>query len=292
MRVCLSICACVAFNFFVQAQIPPPIGPTITVPGITWGAPIKLVVYGDTRFTDPSDVTDTNPKARQFLAKQVADEKPLAVFLTGDTPFTGADPADWKVFQQETSAWREEHLYIFPTTGNHETKGGAAAGIANYLANFPQLKGCRYYSAQIGNLYLIAIDVTQYNYKQSPQGRWFQSQLEHIPPGIDFVFIMDHMPWMADLQSQIAAGLPGPNELALRDLVEAEAEKSRAKFIVLNGHIHNYERFERKGITYIISGGGGAKPYPISCVAMRNFTENPIRRNRHRSSTTTMWSFR
>ena len=70
------------------------------------------------------------------------------------------------------------------------------------------------------------------------------------------------MPWMADLQSQIAANLPGPNEVALRELLESEAPKSRAKFIVVNGHIHNYERFERKGITYLISGGGGAKPYP------------------------------
>ncbi len=252
-----------ALGLPAYAQTPPPIGPTITVPGIAPGAPMKLIAYGDIRFTDPSNVTDTNPKVRQFLVKQVANEKPLAIFLTGDTPFTGADPADWKVFQEETAVWREEHLYVFPTTGNHEYKGGRDAGIANYLANFPQLKGCAYYSAQIGNVYLISIDVTQYNYKQSPQGRWLTSQLEHIPPNADFVFVLDHMPWMADLQSQIAANLPDPNEIGLRELLESEASKSRAKFIVVNGHIHNYERFERKGITYLISGGGGAKPYPI-----------------------------
>lgn len=224
---------------------------------------MKLIAYGDIRFTDPTNVTDTNPKVRQFLVKQIATEKPLAIFLTGDTPFTGADPADWKVFQDETAAWREEHLYVFPATGNHETKGGHDLGVANYRTNFPQLKGNVYYSAQIGNVYLISIDITQYNYKQSPQGRWFISQLEHIPPDIDFVFILDHMPWMADLQSQIAANLPGPNEVGLRDLLESETPKSRAKFVVINGHIHNYERFERNGITYLISGGGGAKPYPV-----------------------------
>lgn len=261
MPLCLFLC-CLVFSFSAHSQTPP-IGPTIIVPGATPGTPIKLVVYGDIRFTDPANMTDTNPKVRQFLVRQVADEKPRAIFLTGDTPFTGADPADWKVFQNETAVWREDHLYVFPTTGNHEMKGGADAGVANYLANFPQLKGFRYYSAQIGNVYLISIDVTQYNYKQSPQGRWLQSQLEHIPPDIDFVFIMDHMPWMADLQSQIAASLPEPNEIGLRDFVETEAARSRAKFIVVNGHIHNYERFERKGISYIISGGGGARPYPI-----------------------------
>jgi acid phosphatase type 7 len=264
-RGCLRLSAfcCLALSLLVHAQTPPMTGPTITVPGVTPGAPMKLVVYGDIRFTDPANVTDTNPKVRQFLVKQVAEERPLALFLTGDTPFTGADPADWKVFQAETAAWREERLNVFPVTGNHESKGGYDAGIANFLANFPQLKGCLYYSAQIGNVYLIALDVTQHNYKESPQGRWLQSQLEHIPADVDFVFLVDHMPWMADEQSQIVVDLPGLNEISLRDLLESEAPKSHAKFIVVNGHIHNYERFERKGITYLISGGGGAKPYPV-----------------------------
>jgi hypothetical protein len=246
-----------------QPQAPPMIGPAITVPGIVPGAPIKLVAYGDSRFTTPANTADTNPRVRQFLVKEVAQEKPLAIFLTGDTPFTGADPADWKVFQQETAAWTAEQLLIFPTTGNHEVKGGHDAGIANYLANFPQLKGHPYYSAQIGNVYLISLDTTAPSGAGSPQRAWLQSQLEHLPADVDFVFLMDHMPLMADVQSQIAASLPAPNEVSLRALLEEEAPKTHAKFVVLNGHIHNYERFERNGITYLISGGGGALPYPV-----------------------------
>lgn len=242
---------------------PPMTGPSFVLPGIAPGSQMKLVAYGDSRFTDPSNVSDTNPKVREYLAKQMAAEKPFAIFLTGDTPFTGADPADWRVFQQETAAWRAEHLHVFPTTGNHEVKGGYDAGIANYRANFPDLKGYLYYSAQMGNVYLISIDTTQASGAGSPQHAWLQSQLEHIPSDVDFVFLLDHMPWMADVQSQIAASLPAPNEIALRNLLEEEAPKSRAKFVVINGHIHNYERFERKGITYLISGGGGASPYPV-----------------------------
>jgi hypothetical protein len=247
----------------VPPQTPPMIGPSFTVPGIAPGEAMKLVAYGDTRFTDPSNMGDTSPKVRRFLVKQIAAEKPLAIFETGDTPFVGADPADWKVFQQETEAWREEHLYFFPTTGNHEVKGGYDAGLANYRANFPQLKGCLYYSAQIGNVYLIALDTTQSSSAGSPQRAWLESQLAHLPSEVDFVFFLDHMPFMADVQSQIAASLPGPNEIALRGILEAAAAKSHAKFVVINGHIHNYERFERNGITYLISGGGAAKPYPV-----------------------------
>ncbi len=42
-----------------------------------------------------------------------------------------------------------------------------------------------------------------------------------------------------------------------------QAAASHAKFVVFNGHIHNYERFEMNGITHVITGGGGARPYPI-----------------------------
>jgi acid phosphatase type 7 len=246
-----------------SAQTAPMVGPSLTIPGVAPGDAMKIVAYGDSRFTETGNVTDTNPKIRQFLVKQVAEEKPLALFLTGDTPFVGADVADWKVFEQETQAWRDEHLYVFPTTGNHEVKGGYAAGIANYSANFPQLKGWLYYSAQIGNVYLISLDTTQASSVGSPQRAWLQSQLDHLPAEADFVFILDHMPLMADVQSQIAADLPAPNEISLRELLEASAAKSHAKFVVVNGHIHNYERFERNGITYLISGGGAARPYPV-----------------------------
>jgi hypothetical protein len=35
------------------------------------------------------------------------------------------------------------------------------------------------------------------------------------------------------------------------------------KVIVFSGHNHNYERYVEKGITYIVTAGGGATPYPI-----------------------------
>jgi acid phosphatase type 7 len=54
-----------------------------------------------------------------------------------------------------------------------------------------------------------------------------------------------------------------PNEKALAAFLAKEAPASRAQFIVIAGHIHNYQRFSQDGITYLVSGGGGAKPYPV-----------------------------
>jgi hypothetical protein len=38
---------------------------------------------------------------------------------------------------------------------------------------------------------------------------------------------------------------------------------SHARFVVIAGHIHNYERFERDGVVYLVSGGGGAPQQTI-----------------------------
>jgi hypothetical protein len=52
------------------------------------------------------------------------------------------------------------------------------------------------------------------------------------------------------------------------------AGHSRARFVVSAGHIHNYERLERDGVVYLVSGGGGAAPYEIDRAAARRYLGN------------------
>ena len=78
--------------------------PTFTVSDLPVGRPLRVVVYGDMRFTDPSNTSDTHPGVRKWLAQKVGEEKPDILLLTGDMPFHGSDPADWKIYSQETAA--------------------------------------------------------------------------------------------------------------------------------------------------------------------------------------------
>jgi hypothetical protein len=237
--------------------------PTLVFSQFVPGQPLRLVAYGDMRFTDPAVTSGTNPRVRKWLADRIAEEHPEVLLLTGDMPYTGASAADWLIFQAETARWRDERIVQLPSTGNHEVNGGADEGIANYLANFPAIEKHRYYSAILGSVEVISLDMTQATAASSPQGKWFAAQLNHVPRQIDFLFILFHGPWMADKQSQIFAGLPAPEAIALRDILEARLAQIRAKVVVFNGHIHNYERFERRGVEYVITGGGGAEPYPL-----------------------------
>ncbi len=237
--------------------------PTFTVSDLPVGLPLRLVVYGDMRFTDPSNRSDTHPGVRKWLAQKVGEERPDILLLTGDMPFHGSDPADWKIYSQETAVWTQERLRIYPTIGNHEGLPDPIRGMRNYFAAYPQIENHDYYSVRLGNIYLITLDSSTFLNEGWPQYRWLEAQLAHLPASADFVFFLFHQPLVSDLQTAFMLGIPDPSVLRLRHELEASAARSRAKFVVFNGHIHNYERFDMNGIMHVITGGGGARPYPI-----------------------------
>jgi len=238
-------------------------GPTFTVSDAQLPNPVTFIAYGDQRFTDPSNAVSTNPRIRQWLVNQIATERPAAVIMNGDVPLAGDRMADYTVFQAETKSWRDLHLAVFPTLGNHEFQGDPQVDLENWWAAFPELRNRRWYSAQLGShVYLIALDSGASLQPGSDQARWIESQVGGLPPSVDFVIITLHHPPVADIQTHIEVDHnPRPNEIALRDYLTKVVQTSRVRFLVSAGHIHNYERNVVSGITYLVSGGGGAPPY-------------------------------
>jgi acid phosphatase type 7 len=241
-------------------------GATFTVQDSELPPNLSLVVYGDMRFTHPEDVVDTNPAARQALVAKVAEEHPDALLLTGDVPFRGRDVFDYEEFAKETAAWRSEHLRVYPVLGNHELSGtGFHNPLENWWNAFPELKDRRWYSVALGSrIWILALDSNSALTPGSPQRAWIDDQIAHLPPSVDFVFIVLHHPPVADIQTRrYVDHNPRPNEISLRDDLSSLAPRTHAQFIVTTGHIHNYERFSVDGVTYLVSGGGGARPHEI-----------------------------
>jgi hypothetical protein len=247
----------------VKAGAKPDSKPTLVLPKFVAGKPIRLIAYGDMRFTDPATVKGTNPKVRNWLAEKIGAEKPEALLLTGDMPYVGDKTADWDEYQKETASWKAGGFPVFPCTGNHEIYYDKERGLKNYLDNFPLIQRHLYYTAVLGSVEVMSLDMTQPVDAHSEQGRWYATQLDHIPASVEFLMILYHIPWVADTQSQFVAGLPSKDALTLRNVLESRLSHIHAKVLVFNGHIHNYERFERYGVEYIVTGGGGAVPYPI-----------------------------
>jgi hypothetical protein len=248
------------------AGTPEPSGPTFSINEQDLKSPPTVVAYGDMRFTDPANVTATNPAARRALVQRISADKPDAILLNGDVPWHGGDSSDYAVYRAETQVWRDANLRIFPALGNHEFAGCEVPRcLANWWAAFPKLKGRRWYSVRLGaKIYAIALDSDDSLLPGSNQLRWLQSQIASLPADVEFVLISMHHPPVADIQTRfIVDHNPRPNEIALAEFLQTASAACRARFIVAAGHIHNYQRFLQDGIVYLVSGGGGAAPYQI-----------------------------
>jgi hypothetical protein len=62
----------------------------------------------------------------------------------------------------------------------------------------------------------------------------------------------------------------------LAKTLEVRQAHARYRIVVFSGHVHNYERHEHGGVTYFVSGGGGAHAYPIERAADDPFQSKEI----------------
>jgi len=227
--------------------------------------PFRFVAYGDTRFHDPSDTEPANPGARKALVQAIADANPSFICFTGDIVYDGYDADDWKVWDSETSILREKKIPIYPALGNHDLHGDAKIALGNYFQRFPALKDSRYYSVRIANTLVLVLDSSLEELTGS-QGEWLTAKLDHVPSDVDFVFVMDHHPPYTSSSDDKKFGgghSARPHEQALAKMLEERQAHARYRIVFFSGHVHNYERHEHGGVTYFVSGGGGAHAYPI-----------------------------
>jgi hypothetical protein len=225
-----------------------------------------VIAYGDMRFTDPSETKATNPKVRRWLVDKVALEKPTAIVISGDVPYVGERAADYAQFHAETAVWRTAKIPVFPALGNHEMRGDVKRCLENWWSEFPQLRDKRWYMSEVGEkIVVLSLDSSLPLTLGSEQIKWVEQQLVNLKKPVRFVIFNLHHPPVADIETGDGASHnPRPNEIALADYLKTAPQSKRVRFIVNAGHIHNYERFFRDGTVYLVSGGGGAAPVPVT----------------------------
>ena len=225
--------------------------------------PFHFVMYGDIRFTDPANTRPSDPVRRELLVKEIAEDKPAFVVINGDLVLRGGNPDDWKQWDAGSKPFRDAHVRIFPVIGNHELSNDPAA--TNYFAHFPELKDKRWYSVHYRNCMLFLLDSSM-DQEGGDQWMWLDHELHHLPKETRFVFFALHHPPITQSSPNLLTGghSARPQEQALAGLIEAAHARTGLPMFVVAGHVHNYERYERNGVEYIVAGGGGATPYEIN----------------------------
>jgi Calcineurin-like phosphoesterase len=194
---------------------------------------------------------------------RIAAEKPAAILIGGDLVYEGRNPDDYRTYRSETRAWSDENIPVFPALGNHEFKG-CAPEVADCLENWWSafgdlpLRPHRWYSVAIGsNLLALVLDSDAALKPGSEQRAWFEEQMAGADDQVKFILILLHYPPVRD---PFFPRMRDEQEIA--SYLAFHARSLRARVLVIGSHVHNYERYARDGVTYIVSGGGGAKPVP------------------------------
>jgi hypothetical protein len=228
--------------------------------------PVTVIVYGDMRFTDPANVTATNPSARTALIARIAEQKPDAILLSGDVPWHGGTADDYVQFRTETALWRSLRLRVIPALGNHEfSQCLPEVCLENWWTTFPELRGKRWYDTEVTpQVRVLSLDTMSPLVGGSEQRAWLEHQVATLPESVQFLIVTLHHPPVADIQTRVYVDHnPRPNEIALAEYLKKAAHTIRARIVVAAGHVHNYERFLQDDVVYLVTGGGGAVPYEV-----------------------------
>lgn len=256
LALCLSAMGAVALAASGDAP------PQFQVPAAAAGRH-TFVVYGDTRFTDREHVA--NALARRALVEKIASESPAAILIGGDLVYQGSEPTDYATYRSETLEWARRRIPVFPALGNHEFRGCDAASddspcLENWWRAFPdlRLRPHRWYSVAIGSEILALVLDSDASLKPGSEQRlWLEGEITSADPRVKFVLLVLHYPPVRDPVFPRAK-----DEAEVQRYLSVRAPTLRAQVIVIGSHVHNYERFSRDGVTYLVSGGGGAKPVP------------------------------
>lgn len=194
----------------------------------------------------------------RLLDAEVAANPGAVVFTIGDNAYQDATLAEYTNCYGPT--WGRHNARVHPNAGNHEYNTAGAAGYWQYYtehaspAVFVGDSGRYYYSYDVGTWHIIVLNDNIETKTGTTQMNWLQADLDAHPAKCTLAI------WHKPKYYQEGART---NYTSMwTPLYNAHAE------LVLNGHVHRYERYAEqtptgaadpgRGIREIIVGTGGA----------------------------------
>lgn len=200
-----------------------------------------FIVYGDSRAQSP---LFTQMERHKLVADRIAREKDVSFVLhTGDFVCSGNDQEEWNQFFESGRAMLA-NTTIYPVRGNHDDNH------TNYYVTFGVPK---WYSFDCGNAHFSVLDSNEWAMPvMTEQTEWLQND---IACDATWKFVSFHHP----IYSSDKRHGGGWKNAVWEDIFIDNSVNA-----AFNGHVHAYERYEEKGIQYVVVGCGGAPLYPLA----------------------------
>jgi hypothetical protein len=225
-------------------------GELATAPEVGAAVPFSFIVMGDSR---------SNAEAHRRVIERVSQEVPDFILGTGDMVDDGASQEQWQTFFDVERELLADNVY-FPAVGNHDRQGrGRTADTYRSFFSVPDNGGDseRYYAFSYANARVLVLDSNAHSFSLTGQTEWLERELSAArqDPRVRHLFaVMHHPPFSISLHG-------GQRDLRERWTPLFEKYGVTAVF---SGHDHAYQRAEKNGLRYFVSGGAGAPLYPRS----------------------------
>lgn len=225
-------------------------GELATAPEVGAAVPFSFIVLGDSR---------SNAEAHRRVIERVNQEVPDFILGTGDMVDDGARQEQWQTFFDVERELLADNVY-FPSVGNHDRQGrGRTADTYRSFFSVPDNGGDseRYYAFSYANARILVLDSNSHSFSLTGQTAWIERELSAArqDPRVRHVFVvMHHPPFSISLHG-------GQRDLRERWTPLFDKYGVTAVF---SGHDHVYQRAEKNGLRYFVTGGAGAPLYPRS----------------------------
>lgn len=185
-----------------------------------------------------------NERAVAAAMEDYATMTPIAALVTtGDNLYTDDVAAAW----EEPFGWvAAMGIPVYAAWGNHDLESSSRSEAVMATLAPPG----RWYEVQLGEATLIVLDANQV--ENPDQVAWLESVLTEPRNGP--LVVSFHQP-------AFSCAKHGSTEEVISTW--APLFEAHGVDLVLNGHDHDYERFELNGVTYVVTGGGGRTLYSI-----------------------------
>ncbi|MGH3022663.1 MAG: metallophosphoesterase family protein [Gaiellaceae bacterium] len=173
-----------------------------------------------------------------------ADRNLDALVTLGDNDYTERPRAFRRNWRASLGWAAASGLVVAGSLGNHDVR--VDGGRYQFdLLGMPR----RFYERRFGDVGLFVLDSNRVG---KPQIRWLERALERSDAPWKVV-TLHHPPYSC-------GGYQGVGRIRRRLVPVFERT---GVDLVLAAHDHNYQRFRRRGVTYVVHGGGGARLYPL-----------------------------
>ncbi len=166
---------------------------------------------------------------------------PLFIMANGDMTHSGR-MQDYHTF---TDIANKANVPVFTSLGNHDKRArGGRATYRNMLAPF-------YYSFSVNHATFIVLDSSRKRGLPKFQYKWLERELQRAHQQGQRIFVFLHRPPVCPKYNYLAFSATANAHRFLTLMERYDVE------MVFGSHIHVFTEFEKRGIRYVVTGGGG-----------------------------------